>query len=549
MAIVLSSLLAGCSFPFQKGSPKTEDALKVSPTEGKRNAAGESRIFPPDDEPAPFLSDLPLKKEENQPPSPDSLLRAALESFQRSQDFRQSGDWGGATAALDQAYQLILQVNPNGDQELSQRKEKIRVLICKRMLEIHATRHSTTKGSGEAIPLALNAYVQRELNLFRGVERKFFIEAHKRSGRYRPMIVAALEKAGLPKELSWVPLIESGYRADAFSPARALGLWQFIPSTGHKFGLKRDQWVDERMDAVKSTDAAIAYLKELHHIFGDWCTVLAAYNCGEARVLEVIRAQRINYLDNFWDLFEKLPLETARYVPRFIAALLIINNPGKFGLDLEEPYAPISYETVSISQRVLLKDIARTLAVSGENLEVLNPELRMKMTPPGPYEFKVPDGKGHLLLSKLNELPVSKSSLKGSTFHQVERGDTLIQLAGRYRTSVHAIAEVNQIKEKDLLRVGQKLKIPMEGPEIGEEKKERAVEVSAAAILHPLRYRVKRGDTLQNIAQRYQTKVREIMTLNHLQNAHLRIDQELLISPGKNYVVAGDPFPRLPLMK
>jgi membrane-bound lytic murein transglycosylase D len=134
------------------------------------------------------------------------------------------------------------------------------------------------------------------------------------------MILEKLEAAGLPAELSWLPLIESGFKVKALSRARALGLWQFIPSTGYKFGLKRDQYIDERIDFEKSSDAAIAYLKELHNIFGDWSTVLAAYNCGEGRVLRVIRTQNINYLDDFWDLFGRLPFETARYVPRFLAA-------------------------------------------------------------------------------------------------------------------------------------------------------------------------------------------------------------------------------------
>jgi membrane-bound lytic murein transglycosylase D len=119
----------------------------------------------------------------------------------------------------------------------------------------------------------------------------------------------------------------------ALSSARALGLWQFIPSTGHKFGLNRSQYVDERMDFVKSTHAAVAYLKELHNIFGDWSTVLAAYNCGENACCGSFATQNVNYLDNFWDLYQRLPRETARYVPRFFATLHIVKNPEKYGLD------------------------------------------------------------------------------------------------------------------------------------------------------------------------------------------------------------------------
>ncbi len=382
MVILLISMATACSLPLQKGSWKTEYKIHAKSADETLNLTPESKMFTPGEGGgSQSSSGLNLKSKKNQLKGPELLLNEAMEFFQRSQDSWGKGDFRNATAALDQAYRLILQVNPDGDQELTERKEKIRFIICKRMLEIYATQHTTAEGSQNAIPLVLNRYVEREINLFKGSERKFFVEGHKRSGRYRPMILAALEKAGLPKELSWLPLIESGFRAEAFSSARALGLWQFIPSTGYKFGLKRDHWVDERMDVQKSTQAAIAYLKELHNIFGDWCTVLAAYNCGEARVLQVIRTQRINYLDNFWDLFEKLPQETARYVPRFIATLLIINDPGSFGFDLEEPRPPLPYESVKISKQMLLKDVAKILAVSSESIEGLNPELRLKITP------------------------------------------------------------------------------------------------------------------------------------------------------------------------
>ena len=539
MVILLFFMAAACSLPRQNQSPKTEEYLQAKsppapdekpnlPQEGKTSAPVEpASQSPPSPEPR-------LEPEINQAPNPNPefLLNRALESFQHSQDFWRKGDFKKAIADLDQAYRLILQVDPNGDEDLAQQKEKIRFTVCKRMLEIYATQQTSAEGSQKAIPLVLNRYVEREINLFKGGEKKFFVEAHKRSGRYRPMIMTALEKAGLPKELSWLPLIESGFRADALSSARALGIWQFIPSTGYKFGLKRDRWLDERMDAQKSTQAAIAYLQELHNIFGDWCTVLAAYNCGEARVLEVIRTQKINYLDNFWDLFEKLPQETARYVPRFIAALLIISDPGRFGIDLEEPHPPLPFESVKISKQVLLKDVAEGLEVSRESIEALNPELRLKVTPAEAYDLKVPCGKGDLLLSKLDEIPVARFSEKRYAFHRVQSGETLTQLAGRYHTSVKAITGINNIKEKDFLRVGQKLKIPAGGAAAAKEI-ETEIEIVSARNSEPLRHRVKRGDSLKNIAQHYNANLDEIMRLNHLKSTQLQMDQELLIPPGR----------------
>ncbi|WP_054694887.1 lytic transglycosylase domain-containing protein [Desulfosarcina cetonica] len=203
-----------------------------------------------------------------------------------------------------------------------------------------------------------------------------------------------------------VALIESGFKAHALSPARALGLWQFIPSTGYKFGLKRSHYIDERIDFEKSTDAAIAYLKELHGIFGDWATVLAAYNCGEGRVLHVIRTQNINYLDDFWDLYDRLPHETARYVPRFLAALQVIEHAEKYGLAEITPYPPMAYKTVTVHRQVHLKDLTTPLCVSLATLKELNPELRYGVLPDARYPLRVPVGKAELLLSAINQVPI-----------------------------------------------------------------------------------------------------------------------------------------------
>ena len=155
------------------------------------------------------------------------------------------------------------------------------------------------------------------------------------------------------------------------------------------------------LDPIKSTQAAIDYLKELHAIFGDWTTVLAAYNCGEGRVLNVIRRQNVNYLDNFWDLYERLPRETARYVPRFLATLHILDQPEKYGMNLSDLDMPPQYETVTIAKQVHLKDVARSLAVEESALSELNPELRYKISPEDSYPLKVPPYKSSILLTEL----------------------------------------------------------------------------------------------------------------------------------------------------
>jgi membrane-bound lytic murein transglycosylase D len=261
-----------------------------------------------------------------------------------------------------------------------------------------------------------------------------------------------------------MPLIESGFNPGALSRARALGLWQFVPSTGYKFGLMRNDWIDERMDPEKSTMAAIAYLKELHRIFGDWAAALAAYHCGEGTVLKAIRRQKINYLDNFWDLYELLPDEAARYYPRFLAALTILKDPGRYGFQLEEPEEPRQCEVVTVEKPMLLSAVAKRLDLPQEDLAAMNPELRRRATPKAAYPLMVPEGKGEFLRAALSEIPEWSPPKKAYVFHRVRKGETLSRIALRYRTSVRAIADSNNLRRGQVIRVGQKLKIPSKGP-------------------------------------------------------------------------------------
>ncbi len=453
-----------------------------------------------------------------------NLLDTALDFSQASQEFWSQGNLEKAIEALDQAYTVVLKVDTDDDPELIRQKDDLRFLISKRILEIYASRYTAVDGNHKAIPLTMNKYVEKEIKLFQGAERTFFIESYKRSGRYRGKIVKALKEAGLPEELLWLPLIESGFKVRALSRARALGLWQFIPSTGYKFGLKRDTWVDERLDPEKSTAAAIAYLKELHQIFGDWTTVLAGYNCGEGTVLRVIRNQKINYLDNFWDLYEKLPRETARYVPRFLATLHILKNPAKYGVTLEEPDNPVPYEVVAIEKPVQLKAVADKLGVSFKELTALNPELRHKATPPTLYSLKVPDGMGEVLLARLDEIPKWSLLKKAYAYHHVKKGETLSLIALKYRTSVRAIVRANKIRKKHIIYAGQKLKIPL-------GRGARGMTFAAKSKLLPGgKYRIEKGDSLWLIAKKFNTNTKTLMQINNLQTTRLYVGQILKIT-------------------
>jgi len=459
-------------------------------------------------------------------------LDEALDFCQAAQDFWQKGELENALEALDQAYSLILNVDTYDSPKLMQQKEDLRYLISKRILEIYASRNIVVNGGHNAIPIELNQHVQREINLFTtGQERQFFIDSYRRSGGYRSQIVEALRAAGLPEDLSWLPLIESGFKVKALSKARALGLWQFIPSTGYKFGLKRDKYIDERIDPQKSTDAAIAYLKELHSIFGDWATVLAAYNCGEGRVLRVIRTQNVNYLDNFWDLYERLPRETARYVPRFLATLHILQNKEQYGLDVAALDAPLEYETVEVSRQVQLKDIAARINTTEQTLARLNPELRHKILPPERYLLKVPPQSGPKLVATLDTIPLSYPPRPAYIYHRVRYGETLSTIAERHHTSVSKIMRANGLRRSHYIVAGRKLKIPQRGTVIT-----RAPVGPEPALSQAGTHVVRSGDSLWIIAKMYNTTTKKIQQENNLYTTNLTIGQELKI-PGRQKMV------------
>jgi membrane-bound lytic murein transglycosylase D len=461
---------------------------------------------------------------------PQDLLDSALEHCQTSGELWERGDFEGTISELDKAYSLILQMDVDDDPELLQQREDVRFTISKRILEAYTSRLNSAQGYSHEIPLAMNDHVRRAISSFQGRERDFFLGAYRRSGKYRPDIVEALREAGLPEELSWLPLIESGFRVRALSRARALGLWQFIASTGYKYGLTRDRWIDERMDPEKSTRAAIAYLTELHQMFGDWSTVLAAYNCGEWAVLNCIKKQRINYLDNFWDLYRRLPQETASYVPRFLAVLHILKDPEAYGFELPPVEEPMETDEVTIGKQVRLKNIAERLDVDYEILKELNPELRHNFTPDSAYAFKVPSGKGEILLAKLDDIPAWRPSVPSYGVHRVRKGESLSVLASRYRTSVRAIMRANGLKDSNTLRVGQKLRIPGKGTTDGwqEEPVLRTAKIKRGLST----YVVKRGDSLWEIAGAYGTTTRTIMSLNELRSSRLQVGQVLKVPGG-----------------
>lgn len=494
------------------------------------------------------------------------LMEDALSYLNASQKHWEQGDIEKALDLLDQAYTLVLETD--GDLEIARQKDDLRLLISKRIMAIYSSiQQPTTRGNRSEIPLAMNADVQREIRSFQTCERDFFIASYQRSGLYREAIVAELKKAGLPEELSWLPLVESGFKSGALSKARALGLWQFIPSTGYKYSLNRDEWVDERMDAAKSTKAAISYLKELHGMFGDWLTVLAAYNSGEGRVMRVISRQHINYLDRFWDLYHQLPNETARYVPRFLATLHIIRDPEKYGFDIKMDMvrkAPYGYKIVKSYKPMKLQDIAFYTGAEEEKVNCLNTELRHKMTPDKEYDLKLPaevvekyaqvvdqipqsEKLGNTAVtSRINtikeerkiERPVERRATKSNFLsHRVKRGESLDSIARRYGVSPRTLRAHNSLSARRALAAGQRLVIPLENAnrpgkgsaQVAGSEKTSPVKNSQIkeALVH---YKVKKGDSLASLARRFGTSEAEIKKMNRLNGRTLVSGRVIKIS-------------------
>ena len=453
------------------------------------------------------------------------LLDSAIDFYQIAQESWEGGDFDGALDSLDESYSLILKVDDHFDSTIMQQKEDLRFTISKRIMEVYASRFSVVAGNQKAIPLIMNTHIEKALKSFTGREKKFFLDSYVRSGKYRPAIVEALKEEGLPEELSWLPLIESGYQTRALSRARALGMWQFIASTGYKFGLERNDWIDERMDPEKSTRAAIAYLKELHGIFGDWTTALAAYNCGEGNVLKAIKRQKIKYLDDFWDLYTSLPRETASYVPRFLAVLHIINDPAAHGVTLPPVEEPVRVNKITVSKQMDLKKVAQNIGSSYQEMKSLNPELRKNVTPGTSYDLKVPAGKGEVLLAQLPAIPVWVAPTPSYVVHRVRRGESLSVIACRYGTSVRAIMNMNGLRRSSYIKQGWKLKVPT-------GKRTYKTQYSAKATKgsgNSQEFVVRKGDSLWKIANRFGTTTKALKSLNHMQTTRLDIGQVIMI--------------------
>lgn len=402
------------------------------------------------------------------------------------------------------------------------------------------------------IDIPLNARVLSYVQLFTGRLKGYLEEGLSRAARFLPMIQNVFRAEGLPLDLAYVPLVESAFKPNALSRAKAKGMWQFMRPTALENGLRHDWYVDERAEPEKATRAAAKYLKSLHQMFdGDWHLALASYNGGPGRVQRAIRRSGRR---DFWKLSASaryLPRETREYVPLILAAIIVARNPAQYGLNPVPLEAPL-FEKVTLPVAVDLRRIAEWTGASVDAIQELNPELRRWTTPirAKDYELKVPEGTAEIIRARLAESdPADLAPLR---WHTVKRGETLATIARKLKVNRADLAEANYLSVRTRVKAGQQLIIPRapelllaartETPAPPVETRKADVVVAAANVTPRtvsseqvrLYYRVKRGDTLFGIARLYKTTVASLKAWNQIRGTAITPGQRLLILTSRN---------------
>jgi membrane-bound lytic murein transglycosylase D len=390
------------------------------------------------------------------------------------------------------------------------------------------------------IPIVTNAMVAKWMTYFLGRGRKYYSRYLMRSTHWMPMMHAALEERGMPRDLVYLSMIESGFTTSATSYASAAGLWQFMPATARQYGLRVDWWADERRDPVRATGAALTYLAYLHKMFeGDWLLAWASYNGGEGRVGKECRRHGTT---DFWKLVEKnaLHTETQNYVPKLIAAAIIGKHPERYGF-VGVPYQEaLAQETVAVPGGTGLDVIARSAGLKDEEVLEYNPGLRRWALPPDVPQWNVnlPAGKLASFAEEFAKVPPEERISLAR--HVVKRKETLSTIAKKYSVSTEEVARLNHLTAKSKLKVGQELVVPARpgstslasvGPADASEPAASApvTKVSTTHKTVARTHTVVSGDTLSGVAAKYKLSTAELKSLNGLKSDKILLGQKLKV--------------------
>jgi len=379
---------------------------------------------------------------------------------------------------------------------------------------VKAKAEAEIKSTRSDLPLMMTDQVAGYISYFSTRGRGTLENALTRSGRYDQMIRRVLKEEGVPQDLIYLAQAESGFHPLALSRVGARGIWQFMASRARGYGLQRDWWVDDRQDPEKSTHAAARHLKDLYQQFGDWYLAMAAYNSGPGTVQSAVK--RTGYAD-FWELYRRnvLPKETRNYVPIIVAVTIMAKNPTQYGLDHLEKAQPVPYDSVKIDYPVDLRLVAECVDASAADLQDLNPSL-LRMTTPKDHAFELhlPAGTREKFQTAIAAIPPDMRVWW--RYHKVQSGDTLASIARTYRSTTRAIAEANNLADGDPLVPDSKLTIPI-------APGKRAMSEDAATYArHATRYKVRKGDTVQKVADNFGVPPAMVRRWNHLKGDSLR---------------------------
>ncbi len=389
----------------------------------------------------------------------------------------------------------------------------------------------------QKLPADMNEKVTMWIEYFQGRGREHMSRYLSRSSRYLPKMKEILKSHGLPEDLVYIALIESGFSSQAHSRASAVGYWQFIGGTGRRYGLQQNYYIDDRRDFIASTEAASQYLKALYNLFGSWYLAIASYNVGENRIKNLVMKY---YTRDFWELARKdrLPGETINYVPKFLAARLIAKHPEKYGFDDVVYEPPLDFKEISLnSQGLDLRVMAKHLGLSSQELMGLNPAYKQGIIPKrnsGVAKLRVPTHVDDQMI--LAALPKSDSKVSINVIakgdgenYRIRRGDTLSHIAQKFGTSIQAIREANNLNRGSMLYPGKSLIVPI-GRSVSTAPATKPAE--AVSLLPGERqYVVQEGDNLYTIAKRFGVSLSKIKERNKLARGRLIKIGHILVIP------------------